>query len=273
MTAVRPADDRVQACRRLAVEAGRRAHSAFGRAEGLSAKGRHDEVTAMDREVERLLRQAIARAFPDDAVLGEEDGASAGLASAEHVWVIDPIDGTANYARGIAHYAISIGVLRRGTPHAAALHDPCHERLYWAARGGGAWLDEHGATRRLAVSAVDALERATVECGWSLRRPQADYLALVERMLSAGCAVRRAGSGALGLADVAAGRVEGYAELHINSWDCAAGVLLVEEAGGRVNDFFAGDGLVAGNPILATNAALAQALSAVARIPTKETTT
>ena len=96
---------------------------------------------------------------------------------------------------------------------------------------------------------------------------QADYLALVERTLSAGCAMRRAGSGALGLADVAAGRVEGYVELHINSWDCAAGLLLVAEAGGRVNDFFAGDGLLGGNPILATNAALAGPLAKLAGIP------
>jgi myo-inositol-1(or 4)-monophosphatase len=84
---------------------------------------------------------------------------------------------------------------------------------------------------------------------------------MLERVLSAGCAFRRAGSGALGLADVAAGRVEGYCELHINSWDCAAGVLLVTEAGGRTNDFFAGNGLLEGNSLLATNHALGDALA------------
>jgi myo-inositol-1(or 4)-monophosphatase len=257
---------RLALCRRLAAEAGALAHGGFGRAALLPAKGRHDEVTAMDREVERFVRSAIARAFPDDAVLGEEDGASAGLDGASYVWIIDPIDGTANYARGIAHYCVSIGVRHGDATIAGALHDPCHDRLYWAAPGQGAWLDEAGATRRLAVSPIDALSGATVECGWSLRRPQADYLALFERMLSAGCAVRRAGSGALGLADVAAGRTEGYAELHINSWDCVAGLLLVAEAGGRINDFFAGVGLLQGNPILATNAALAQPLAALARI-------
>jgi myo-inositol-1(or 4)-monophosphatase len=257
---------RLDFCRRLAADAGRLAHSAFGRAALLPAKGRHDEVTAMDREVERVVRESIERAFPRDAILGEEDGAGAGVASAEYVWIIDPIDGTANYARGIAHYCVSIGVAQHGRPLIGALHDPSHERLYWAARGEGAWLDENGRTRRLAVSPIDALTGATVECGWSLRRPQADYVALVDRMLSAGCAIRRAGSGALGLADVAAGRTEGYAELHINSWDCAAGLLLVAEAGGRINDFFAGGGLLEGNPILATNAALAQPLAALAGI-------
>jgi myo-inositol-1(or 4)-monophosphatase len=163
--------------------------------------------------------------------------------------------------------------VRGGVPQCGAIHDPSHERLYWAARGQGAWLDENDHTHRLAVSPVATLDGATVECGWSLRRPQADYVALVERTLSAGCAMRRAGSGALGLADVAAGRTEGYVELHINSWDCAAGLLLVEEAGGRINDFFAGDGLLTGNPILATNAALAEPLAALARIPLQRSTT
>ena len=243
------------------------AHGAFG-SPSVSLKGRHDEVTAMDREVERFIRAAIAKAWPDDAVLGEEDGASVGIAGAERVWIIDPIDGTANYARSIAHYCVSIGYVERGVPTLGALHDPSHERLYFAERGGGAWMAEgQAAARRLSVSPVASLDAATVECGWSLRRPQADYIAMVNRVLDAGCAFRRAGSGALGLADVAAGRVEGYCELHINSWDCAAGVLLVTEAGGCSNDFFAGKGLLEGNPLLATNGALGDAMAAIVGIP------
>ena len=258
--------DRLAFCRTLAADAGRMAHGAFG-SPSLSLKGRHDEVTAMDRAVERFIRARINQAWPDDAVLGEEDGASEGLANAERVWIIDPIDGTANYTRSIAHYCVSIGLVEHGVPTLGALHDPSHERLYHAERGGGAWMSEgRGAPRRLQVSAVAALGAATVECGWSLRRPQADYLAMVTRVLDAGCAFRRAGSGALGLADVAAGRTEGYCELHINSWDCAAGVLLVTEAGGRTNDFFAGAGLLEGNPLLATNQALATALAGVVGI-------
>lgn len=258
--------NRLELCRHLAAEAGAMAHAAFGRS-AVSMKGRHDEVTEMDRAVERHLRAAITRAFPEDAVLGEEDGAGEGLDSARFVWVIDPIDGTANFARGIAHYCVSIGIVSGGAPVIAALHDPSHDRLYHAEAGGGAWLAEgSGSARRLAVSPVDRLDAATVECGWSLRRPQSAYLALVQRTLEAGCAMRRAGSGALGLADVAAGRTEGYAELHINSWDCAAGILLVREAGGRTNDFFAGRGLVEGNALLATNAALADGLARMSGI-------
>ena len=258
--------NRLDFCRQLAADAGRRAHAAFG-APLVSLKGRHDEVTAMDREVERFIRAAITEAWPDDAVLGEEDGASAGIAAASRVWIIDPIDGTANYARSIAHYCVSIGYVEDGMPTIGVLHDPSHARLYSAERGGGAWMSEGSkAPRRLAVSPVASLDAATVECGWSLRRPQAAYLSMVRRVLSAGCAFRRAGSGALGLADVAAGRVEAYCELHINSWDCAAGVLLVTEAGGRTNDFFAGEGLLKGNPLLATNHALGDAFAGVVGI-------
>ncbi len=258
--------NRLDFCRNLAAQAGHLAHGAFG-SPSISLKGRHDEVTAMDREVERFIRAAIAKDFPEDAVLGEEEGASEGLAHAERVWIIDPIDGTANFARSIAHYCVSIGYAELGELSVGAMHDPSHERLYFAERGGGAWLAEGSApARRLAVSPVTTLDAATVECGWSLRRSQADYLAMVKRVLDAGCAFRRAGSGALGLADVAAGRTEGYCELHINSWDCAAGLLLVTEAGGRVNPFFDGNGLTEGNPILATNHALGDAIAGVVGI-------
>ena len=106
-----------------------------------------------------------------------------------------------------------------------------------------------------------------VELGWSSRRPVRAYTSLVERILATGAPFLRAGSGAQGLAYVAAGRTHGYCELHINSWDCAAGILLVHEAGGLTNDFFAGDGIAAGNPLLACNPALCDTLAAVSGIP------
>ena len=166
-------------------------------------KGRHDVVTAMDGEVERFIRKAIAKRYPDDAIIGEEEGGRGGRS---RVWLIDPIDGTANYARGIPHYCVSIGYLEHGVPTVGALHDPSHDWLYSAARGEGATL---ATAQRLAVSPCDDLGAATVECGWSTRRSTADYLALVARVMGAGCAIRRVGSGALGLADVAAGRSRG----------------------------------------------------------------
>jgi len=250
--------DRLAFASALARDAGQLAHSAFGTSVTVS-KGRHDLVTAMDGEVERFIRAAIAQRYPDDALIGEEQGGNSG----ERLWLIDPIDGTANYARGIPHYCVSIGYVERGVPTVGVLYDPPHDWLYTAARGEGAWRNGE----RLAVSACAEMTAATVECGWSTRLPTSAYTALIGRVLDAGCAIRRAGSGALGLADVAAGRTEGYCELHINAWDCAAGILLVHEAGGLTSDFFAGDGLIAGNQLLATNAALCAKLASVTGVP------
>lgn len=249
--------DRYDFCRALARDAGKLAHRGFGTS-AVSLKGRHDVVTAMDREVERFIRAEIGARFPDDAVFGEEEGGGAG----ERLWLIDPIDGTANYARGLPRYCVSIGYLERSVPTLGAIYDPSNDWLYSAARGVGAWCNGE----RLAVSAVDELTAATVECGWSTRRSAEDYTALIGRVLGNGAAIRRAGSGALGLADVAAGRAEGYCELHINAWDCAAGIVLVREAGGYTNDFFSGAGVASGNPLLATNAALCAKLAAVVGI-------
>jgi myo-inositol-1(or 4)-monophosphatase len=254
--------DRLQFASALAREAGRLAHSAFGRSMA-SLKGRHDIVTRMDSEVERFIRAEIAKRYPSDAIIGEEEGGASG--DGERVWVVDPIDGTANYARGVPRYCVSIGYLERVRPIAGVVYDPNSDQLYAAERGGGAACNGE----RLVVSPVADLDAATVECGWSTRRSSAEYLALVGRVLGAGCAFSRAGSGALGLADVAAGRREAYCELHINAWDCAAGVLLVEEAGGFANDFFADGGLAGGNPLIATNAALCAKLAAVIGIPIK----
>jgi myo-inositol-1(or 4)-monophosphatase len=251
-------NDRFDLCRALARDAGKLAHRGFGTS-STKMKGVHDVVTEMDGAVERYIRAQIAQRYPQDAVLGEEEGGATG----DRLWIIDPIDGTANYARGLPHYCVSIGYLEHGVPTLGAIYDPSHDWLYAAARGEGAWHDGE----RMHVSDIADMQAATVECGWSTRRPASAYVDLVGRVLAAGGAIRRAGSGALGLVDVAAGRVEAYTELHINSWDCAAGIVLVQEAGGQTNDFFAGDGLRSGNPLIATNAALCGKLAGVIGIP------
>jgi myo-inositol-1(or 4)-monophosphatase len=250
--------DRHDFCRALARDAGKLAHRAFGTS-ATSMKGRHDVVTAMDREVERFIRGVIAARFPRDAIIGEEEGGGAG----EHLWLIDPIDGTANYARGLPRYCVSIGYLEHRVPMLGAIYDPSHDWLYSAAAGEGAWRDGE----RLAVSPVADMTAATVECGWSTRRTTEDYVALLSRVMHAGAAIRRAGSGALGLADVAAGRSEAYCELHINAWDCAAGIVIVQQAGGFANAFFEGQGIAEGNPLIATNAALRDEMASVIGIP------
>lgn len=219
-------------------------------------KGQQDYLTETDVAVEQFVRDYINQHFPGDSILGEEGG---GKTDAARLWIVDPIDGTANFARQIPHFCISLALMVNGQIEAGGIYDPLHDELFLAGRGQGAWLNG----QQIQVSQTAALSAATVEIGWSTRTPVTDYLALTNSAAQAGCAVRRAGSGALGLAYVCAGRIEAYAEQHINAWDVAAGLLLVTEAGGRINDFWAHDGLGKGNAVLATNQALADHVSAL----------
>jgi myo-inositol-1(or 4)-monophosphatase len=215
-------------------------------------KGAQDFLTVADGAVEMLLRAHIAAAFPGDAVLGEEGGGGA----ADRLWVIDPIDGTANFARGEPHWCISIGFLRDGVPEIGAIYAPIAGELYLARRGGGATRNG----RPIRTSDTPDMSVATVEIGWSSRRPRRAYLDLVEASMAAGANAKRAASGAMGLAYVADGRIDAYAEAHINAWDVAAGVVIVREAGGWVNDFFDAHALTEGNPILACTPRLVEAM-------------
>jgi myo-inositol-1(or 4)-monophosphatase len=206
--------------------------------------------------LERLIVGRVAERFPSDAVLGEEGGPQG---TGDALWIIDPIDGTANFAHRMPHFSISIGFLCGGEPQLGAVAAPMYREVYRARRGRGAFCNE----RRMKVAATADMNRAIIELGWSVRRPARDYAALLERVLATGATFQRAGSGALGLAYVADGRTHGYCELHINAWDVAAGLLLVQEAGGWTNDFFAGEALAEGNPVLACVPALKEALVAV----------
>ncbi|MBI3452646.1 MAG: inositol monophosphatase [Rhodospirillales bacterium] len=225
---------------------------------GLKFKGPQDYLTAADGEVERLIIRRIGEAFPDDACYGEEGGGTFG----SRVWVIDPIDGTANFARGVPHFCISIAFVDEGKPAVGAIYSPATAEMFAARRGGGATCNG----RPMQVSTTPDLKQATIELGWSTRRPMQNYLDMMARVAAAGASFRRAGSGALGIAYVADGRADGYCELHINSWDALAGLLMVEEAGGWINDFLAHDGLAQGNPVVATTPILKDAVRAAAGI-------
>jgi myo-inositol-1(or 4)-monophosphatase len=222
---------------------------------GVTMKGAQDWLTVADGAVEDFLRRRLSVLFPGDAVIGEEGGGQA----SDAVWIIDPIDGTSNFARGDRNWCISIGFLSRGVPEIGIISAPALDELYIGRRGCGASLN--GLPIR--VSGGSDMKRATIEMGWSMRIPIADYVAMVERGFTAGASVKRAGSGALGLCHVANGRTDAYAELHINAWDVAAGVVIAAEAGASVSDFFAGDAIASGNPILCCTPALADALLSV----------
>jgi myo-inositol-1(or 4)-monophosphatase len=200
-----------------------------------------DYATEADHAVEALIRKRIDERF-GDPVIGEEDGGK----PADLVWVVDPIDGTVNYIHGSPRWCVSIALVEDGDIASGVINTPDEGRLFSAFRGRGALLN--GAPAQ--VSRLRHGASPVVELGWSPRRPIASYGILIQRLIADGIEFRRLGSGALGIADTAAGLNDGYMEMHINSWDVLAGIILVREAGGWTSDFLAGDGLVTGNPVI-----------------------
>lgn len=244
--------ERYSLARAVARAAGRQALKMFRERDRLvvESKGLQDMVSAADRDTELLVRAEVQAAFAADGFLGEEGGAE--RADARYLWVIDPIDGTACFVNGMHAWCLSIGVLCEGRPVIGVVYDPNSDELFHSVLGGGAYCNE----ARLRVSPARALSEGVLGVGFSHRVPVSAFIPFLERTLAAGGMFIRNGSGALMLAYVAAGRLIGYYEPHINAWDCLAGIVLVQEAGGRVNDFLAGDGLSRGNPIVAAGQGL-----------------
>ena len=247
---------RFAAAQALAREAGALAVSLRGgpaASFAVESKSALDFATEADRAVERLVIERLGKRFGDD-VLGEEYGGT--VFAGDRLWVVDPVDGTFNFMHELPVWCVSLAFVARGELEIGIIYNPDSNEMFTARRGRGAFLNG----TKLAVSAARHAA-PLVEIGCSNRRPLAQYLDLVARVFAAGCEFRRLGSGALGLASVAAGRTDGYLELHINSWDVLAGMLLVREAGGWTNDFLAGDGLRSGNPIIACTPELRATLS------------
>ncbi|MSP88238.1 MAG: inositol monophosphatase [Alphaproteobacteria bacterium] len=252
-------DLRARALAIVAREAGGLARRYLASRNALSVrlKGPQDWLTEADGAVERLVIDRLGAAFPEDRFLGEEQGGEV----VDNLWVIDPIDGTANFARGIAPFAISIAYCRAGQVELGAIYDPLTDELFAARRDGGAYCNDVPIKVRTAPLPAEAM----IDAGYSHRHAFADYLAIVERLVTAGFAFRQAGSAALGLAQVAAGRIDGYCELHLFAWDVLAGLLLVREAGGWASAFplyKPGDG----RAVLACTPALAPTLRALTDI-------
>ena len=253
--------DRFDTALRLATEAGAlamRMRPPPGAA-AAKLKGAQDWLTEADGTVERLLSERLAEAYPADGFQGEEGGR---VRSGSLRWVVDPIDGTANFMRGGSRFCVSLGCLDGDTPVLGVIVAPALRETFAARQGAGATLN--GAP--IHAAATTHLSRATVELGWSLRRPREAFLALADRVIAAGVMPRLNGSGALGLADVAAGRSDAYIELHINLWDVAAALAILAEAGATVSDFMADDGAARGNAIVASAPGIADALAAVTEV-------
>ncbi|MBL0375473.1 inositol monophosphatase [Rhizobium sp. KVB221] len=221
-------------------------------------KGLHDLVTEADLGIDRYLTDELRRAFPCDSIVTEESGGE----WTDSVWVIDPLDGTQNFARGIGHFAVSIAFHHAGRTEVGVVYNPVSGEMFAARRGFGAYCnDEPIAVRQTALP-----REAVIDAGYSTQWPVGDYLALLSRLTGASYGFLQNGSAAMGLAHVASGRIDGYCELFLNSWDVLAGVLLVQEAGGWTSDFTADDGLLRGNAILACAPLLRGSLQAVTEI-------
>ncbi len=216
-------------------------------------KGPQDFLTETDEAVEQLIRKHIGAAFPEDGILGEEVGGEPTTV----MWIIDPIDGTANFARGVPHFCVCISFCVDAIPVLGAIIHPVTGEFWFARK-------DHGATKNgaaISVTKTPSIETACVEMGWSRRHPLDGYLEAQRHVISSGANIRRSGSGALALAWVAEGRSDGYLEAQMNCWDCLAGMLLVAEAGGTVLPFPAGlDALKTPGPVRASTPSIVDVL-------------
>ena len=212
------------------------------------SKGRNDFVSDMDRAAEAAIVQELRNRFPHHAILAEEGGEQG---RSEFRWIIDPLDGTTNYLHGFPQYAVSIALEHKGQLECGVVYDPLREELFTAARGQGAQLND----RKIRVSNRPSLEGALIGTGFPFRdqRHIDAYLRMFKDMTLATAGLRRPGSASLDLAYVAAGRTDGFWELGLSPWDCAAGALLILEAGGTITDLAGGTrfldtgNMVAGN--------------------------
>jgi myo-inositol-1(or 4)-monophosphatase len=217
-------------------------------------KGRIDLVTKADVDAEQAFRDLIGRRFPDHAIIGEETAVAPAMLDAPFQWIIDPVDGTTNFAHGLALFSVSIALRINGRLDVGVVYDPIAEELFTAERGAGSRLNGE----RLSVSRTEQLEDAVLCTGfpYTVREERQRQVSVFAAFLGEAQAVRRLGSAALDLAYVAAGRLDGFWEAHLHPWDVAAGVLLVEEAGGTVTnmdgdplDLFAGHILASNGPL------------------------
>lgn len=203
-----------------------------------------DQVSIADKTVEAKIKDALKQYFPQDGFLGEESGAE--NLACEYCWVVDPIDGTSPFLYGLNAWCISIAILHKNQIVSGVIFDPVHNELFRAMKGDGAFLNDHP----IHVSSSTSLKEGLMGLGVSHRVHPNTFTPVLHQILLDGGMFIRNGSGALMLVYVAAGRLIGYFEPHINAWDVCAAIIIVQEAGGCVNNFLENDGLLKGNYIL-----------------------
>ncbi len=238
----------------IAVKAARRAGSLINRATQdvdlltVERKGVSDYVSEVDRMAEQAIIEVLLEAYPGHAILAEEGGAQG---DSDYLWVIDPLDGTTNFLHGFPQFAVSIGLQIKGVLSLAVVYDPTRNELFTAERGRGAHLND----RRLRVSKQTRLQDALIGTGFPYRDFSYldDYLKMFRELLPKTAGLRRPGCASLDLAYVAAGRYDGFWEAGLKPWDMAAGVLLIQEAGGLVTDFDGGENYLATGNVVGGN--------------------
>jgi myo-inositol-1(or 4)-monophosphatase len=249
-------------------EAGAILRPEFDRPKQISYKGEVDIVTESDRRSEALIVARLRKHFPDHAIIAEEgSGGTAG--GAKYCWHVDPLDGTTNFAHGYPCFAVSIGLAEQGQPVAGVVFNPVSDEMFTAARGEGAYLNG----KRIHVSPIEKLAYSLVATGFPThQRKRSANINYYWEFTLRSHGVRRDGSAALDLCSVACGRFEAFWEFGLHSWDTAAGVLLVQEAGGRVTDMNGGPYHLGGPEMLATNGRIHGEMQEVASIAERPAT-
>jgi len=250
-------DDRFEFGTALITEAGALAMSYFNSLDSLDikSKGPQDFVSQADYNTEVLIKDAIKARFPDDAFFGEETGPT-GIDGAEGIWVVDPIDGTQPFLMGMTSWCVSIAFIRGDEMLIGLVYSPAGNEFFAAQRGKGATLNG----RTIRVREAKTLNDGIVSVGYSTRTAPHQLIHMMTGLLENGGMYHRNGSGALGVCYVASGALIGYIEHHINAWDCLAALLIVQEAGGRTNDFIGENGLHDGGNICAATPELYEQL-------------
>ena len=245
----------------VAREAGALLKENFGKKQEVEYKGRIDLVTEMDRRSEELIISRLRAAFPGDGFWAEERGREAGTGESDRVWIIDPLDGTVNYAHEYPVFSVSIALQSAGELVVGAVYNPLLDDIYAARLGGGAMLN--GQQRR--VTNVDKLEQALLATGFGYDvgtepDPEKNNLGPFARFIRSAQAVRRAGSAALAIAKVGVGRTDGFWEGGLHPWDMAAACVVVQEGGGRLTDYTGGAPDLLGQQLVGTNGPLHSAV-------------
>ncbi|MFA6989983.1 MAG: inositol monophosphatase family protein [Candidatus Gastranaerophilaceae bacterium] len=257
----------LEVAKAASLEAGKIHMEFFDKTKDISYKcNKFDLVTNVDKSSEKIIESIIMENFPEHAILGEEEGIK-GDKSSEYLWIVDPLDGTTNYTHNFPHFAVSIGMYHYGKPCIGVIYDSFKKEMFYAAKGEGAYLNypvieseakQSTKDKKIMVTEVAKIENALLATGFPYSREgiMEENLAYFKEFLYQAQAVRRPGSASLDLAYVACGRLDGFWELNLSPWDVAAGVCIIEEAGGKVSNIASETFDYNTKNIIASNAAI-----------------